>query len=176
MTHHIDNLLQPLHHRKNGVAERKKFFDEEVYVAQPLGYVKGEKGEIRINQVMAEIFGNGDGFLPEVSNGQVVDFRATSMLISPSNSMSLMISGSFREGKSSSQRRTLVDAERTVQSVLGKTSMVDDLPNKNQELMKQIEICQEQDKILDKMHRQKVVEVEKLTQTMKEIINAKFRS
>lgn len=36
----------------------------------------------------------------------------------------------------------LVDAERTVQSALAKASMVDDLQNKNQELMKQIEICQ----------------------------------
>ena len=87
-------------------------------MAQPLGYVKGEKGEIRINQVMAKIFCNGDGFLPEVSNGQVVDFRATSMLISPSNSMSLMISGSFREGKISSQRRTLVRPRMDIDDVL----------------------------------------------------------
>ncbi|CAI9295815.1 unnamed protein product [Lactuca saligna] len=36
----------------------------------------------------------------------------------------------------------LLDAERTVQVALGKASMVDDLQNKNQELMKQIEICQ----------------------------------
>lgn len=36
----------------------------------------------------------------------------------------------------------LVEAERTVQVALAKASMVDDLQNKNQELMKQIEICQ----------------------------------
>ncbi|MBA0718120.1 hypothetical protein Golax_005882 [Gossypium laxum] len=50
--------------------------------------------------------------------------------------------------------------------------MVDDLQNKNQELMKQIEICQEENKILDKMHRQKVAEVEKLTQTVRELEEA----
>ena len=41
-----------------------------------------------------------------------------------------------------SKEAALVDAERTVQSALAKASMVDDLQNKNQELMKQIEICQ----------------------------------
>ncbi|KAI5317571.1 hypothetical protein L3X38_037278 [Prunus dulcis] len=35
--------------------------------------------------------------------------------------------------------------------------------------MKQIEICQEENKILDKTHRQKVAEVEKLTQTVREL-------
>ncbi|XP_022157768.1 microtubule-associated protein 70-1-like [Momordica charantia] len=66
----------------------------------------------------------------------------------------------------------LVEAERTVQVALAKASMVDDLQNKNQELMKQIEICQEENKILDKMHRQKVAEVEKLTQTVRELEEA----
>ena len=96
--------------QQNGVAERKKRLDEEDYVAQPLdyvaqplGYVKGEKGEIQINQVMAEIFGDRDEFLPEVSNRRVVDSQATSTPISASNLMPLTISGSFREGKSSSQ-------------------------------------------------------------------------
>ncbi|KAJ0764128.1 putative microtubule-associated protein [Helianthus annuus] len=50
--------------------------------------------------------------------------------------------------------------------------MVDDLQNKNQELMKQIEICQEENQILDKMHHQKVDEVEKLTQTIHELEEA----
>jgi pyrroloquinoline quinone (PQQ) biosynthesis protein C len=36
----------------------------------------------------------------------------------------------------------LLDAERTVQIALTKAAMVDDMQNKNQELMKQIEICQ----------------------------------
>lgn len=41
-----------------------------------------------------------------------------------------------------SKEAALLDDERTVQVALGKASMVDDLQNKNQELMKQIEICQ----------------------------------
>ncbi|XP_061371837.1 microtubule-associated protein 70-2-like isoform X2 [Gastrolobium bilobum] len=68
-----------------------------------------------------------------------------------------------------SKEAALLEAERTVQVALAKASMVDDLQNKNQELIKQIEICQEENKILDKMHRQKVAEVEKLTQTVREL-------
>ena len=41
-----------------------------------------------------------------------------------------------------SKEAALLDAERTVQIALAKASLVDDLQNKNQELMKQIEICQ----------------------------------
>uniref|UniRef100_A0A803LJK1 Uncharacterized protein n=1 Tax=Chenopodium quinoa TaxID=63459 RepID=A0A803LJK1_CHEQI len=71
-----------------------------------------------------------------------------------------------------SKEAALLEAERTIQSALAKASMVDDLQNKNQELMKQIEICQEENKILDKMHRLKVSEVEKLTQTVRELEEA----
>ncbi|GFZ21288.1 microtubule-associated proteins 70-2 [Actinidia rufa] len=71
-----------------------------------------------------------------------------------------------------SKEAALLEAERTVQFAMAKASMVDDLQNKNQELMKQIEICQEENKILDKMHRQKVAEVEKLTQTVRELEEA----
>ncbi|KAL8475011.1 hypothetical protein ACS0TY_031438 [Phlomoides rotata] len=55
---------------------------------------------------------------------------------------------------------------------LAKAALLDDLQNKNQELGKQIEICQEENKILDKMHRQGVYEVEKLTQTVRELEGA----
>ena len=41
-----------------------------------------------------------------------------------------------------SKEAALLEAEKTVQFALAKASMVDDLQNKNQELMKQIEICQ----------------------------------
>ncbi|KAL6566320.1 hypothetical protein OROGR_001935 [Orobanche gracilis] len=71
-----------------------------------------------------------------------------------------------------SKEAALLEAERTVEVALAKASMVDDLQNKNQELMKQIEICQEENKILDKIHRQKVAEVEKLTQTVRELEEA----
>nr|ACL53445.1 unknown [Zea mays] len=63
----------------------------------------------------------------------------------------------------------LLEAERTVQIAMAKAAMVDDMQNKNQELMKQIEICQEENKILDRLHRQKVAEVEKLSQTVREL-------
>ncbi|KAG5135731.1 hypothetical protein JHK82_020462 [Glycine max] len=71
-----------------------------------------------------------------------------------------------------SKEAALIEAEKTVQIALAKASMVDDLQNKNQELIKQIEICQEENKILDKMHRLKVAEVEKLTQTVRELEEA----
>ncbi|CAH8386519.1 unnamed protein product [Eruca vesicaria subsp. sativa] len=71
-----------------------------------------------------------------------------------------------------SKEAALLEAERTIQSAMAKAALVDDLQNKNQELMKQIEICQEENKILDKMHRQKVAEVEKLTQTVRELEEA----
>ncbi|KAG2321921.1 hypothetical protein Bca52824_015134 [Brassica carinata] len=71
-----------------------------------------------------------------------------------------------------SKEAALLDAEKTIQSAMAKAALVDDLQNKNQELMKQIEICQEENKILDKMHRQKVAEVEKLTQTVRELEEA----
>ncbi|KAK6944459.1 Microtubule-associated protein 70 [Dillenia turbinata] len=71
-----------------------------------------------------------------------------------------------------SKEAALLEAERSVEIALAKASLVDDLQNKNQELMKQIEICQEENKILDKMHRQKVAEVEKLSQTVRELEEA----
>ncbi|KAI3436992.1 uncharacterized protein J3R85_005711 [Psidium guajava] len=71
-----------------------------------------------------------------------------------------------------SKEAALLEAERTVEIALAKAALVDDLQNKNQELMKQIEICQEENKILDKMHRQKVSEVEKLMQTVRELEEA----
>lgn len=41
-----------------------------------------------------------------------------------------------------SKEIALLEAERTVEISLAKASMVDDLQNKNQDLIKQIEICQ----------------------------------
>ncbi|KAF5750291.1 Microtubule-associated proteins 70-2 isoform 1 [Tripterygium wilfordii] len=71
-----------------------------------------------------------------------------------------------------SKEAALLEAGRTIEIALAKASLVDDLQNKNQELIKQIEICQEENRILDKMHRQKVAEVEKLTQTVRELEEA----
>ncbi|CAH8331000.1 unnamed protein product [Eruca vesicaria subsp. sativa] len=41
-----------------------------------------------------------------------------------------------------SKEAALLDAERSIQTAMAKAALVDDLQNKNQELMKQIEICQ----------------------------------
>lgn len=41
-----------------------------------------------------------------------------------------------------SKEAALLEAERTIEIALAKASLVDDLQNKNQELIKQIEICQ----------------------------------
>ncbi|KAK1428943.1 hypothetical protein QVD17_17783 [Tagetes erecta] len=73
---------------------------------------------------------------------------------------------------SKSKEIALLEAERTVNIAMAKASLVDDLQNKNQELMKQVDICQEENRILDKMNRQKVSEVERLTQTVRELEEA----
>lgn len=71
-----------------------------------------------------------------------------------------------------SKEAALLDAEKTIQIAEVKASMVDDLQNRNQELMKQLEICQEENKILEKMNRQKIAEVEKLSTTIAELEEA----
>lgn len=71
-----------------------------------------------------------------------------------------------------SKEAALLEAARTVKIAEVKASMVDDLQNRNQELMKQLEICQEENKILEKMHRQKIAEVEKLSTTVAELEEA----
>ncbi|XP_073397014.1 microtubule-associated protein 70-2 isoform X2 [Physcomitrium patens] len=71
-----------------------------------------------------------------------------------------------------SKEAALVEAERRIRSADAKAAMVEDLQNRNQELLKQIEICQEENKILDKMHRSKVNEVEKLSGTIRELEEA----
>ena len=57
-------------------------------------------------------------------------------------------------GSTKSKEAALLEVERRVQIVELEASMVDDLQNRNRELMKQIEIWQEENKILDKMHKQ----------------------
>ncbi|XP_073029075.1 LOW QUALITY PROTEIN: microtubule-associated protein 70-2-like [Primulina eburnea] len=67
----------------------------------------------------------------------------------------------------------LLEVERTVHVALTiKASMVDDLQNKNQKLIIQIYIWQEEYKILDRIHRQKVAEVGRLSQTVHELEEA----
>ncbi|CAK9212635.1 unnamed protein product [Sphagnum troendelagicum] len=71
-----------------------------------------------------------------------------------------------------SKEAALVEAERTVEVAEAKATTVDCLQNQNQELLRQIEIFQEENKFLDKMHRQKVAEVEKLSRTVVELEEA----
>ncbi|KAL3519276.1 hypothetical protein ACH5RR_017425 [Cinchona calisaya] len=68
-----------------------------------------------------------------------------------------------------SKEAALVEAERTLKSALERALIVEEVQNHNFELRRQIEISQEENKILDKTNRQKVSEVEKLSQTIKEL-------
>ncbi|PKA52682.1 Microtubule-associated protein 70-2 [Apostasia shenzhenica] len=71
-----------------------------------------------------------------------------------------------------SKEAALLEIEKEVQFANMKAALVDDLLNKNQELTKQNDICQEEYKILDRMHRHKAAEVEKLGQTIRELEEA----
>lgn len=57
----------------------------------------------------------------------------------------------------------LLEAEKDVEAANAKAAQVEDLMNKNHEFSKLIEICQEENKTLDRLHKQKVEEVQKLT-------------
>ncbi|KAL1170037.1 hypothetical protein V6Z11_A05G186700 [Gossypium hirsutum] len=57
-------------------------------------------------------------------------------------------------------------------SALERALIVEEVQNQNLELRRQIEICQEENKILEKTNRQKVLEIEKLSQTIKELEEA----
>ncbi|CAK9867245.1 unnamed protein product [Sphagnum jensenii] len=71
-----------------------------------------------------------------------------------------------------SKEAALVEAGKTVEVAEAKAATIDDLQNQNQELLRKIEIYQEDNKCLDKMHRQKVAEVEKLSTTVDELQEA----
>lgn len=71
-----------------------------------------------------------------------------------------------------SKESALLEAERILRSALERALIVEEVQNQNFELKRQIEICQEENKILDKTNRQKVLEVEKLSQTIQELEEA----
>ncbi|KAL0443048.1 UNVERIFIED_CONTAM: Microtubule-associated protein 70-5 [Sesamum latifolium] len=71
-----------------------------------------------------------------------------------------------------SKEAALLEAERILRSALERALIVEEVQNQNFELRRQIEICQEENKILDKTNRQKVLEVEKLSQTIKDLEEA----
>ncbi|XP_070030242.1 microtubule-associated protein 70-5-like [Nicotiana sylvestris] len=76
------------------------------------------------------------------------------------------------ERHTKSKEAALLEAERILKSALERALLVEEIQNQNFELRRQIEICQEEHKILDKSNRQKILEVEKLTQTIKELEEA----
>ncbi|KAM1033663.1 hypothetical protein TB2_036623 [Malus domestica] len=84
----------------------------------------------------------------------------------------------LQEDKKAMERLTktkesaLLEAERILQSALERALIVEEVQNQNFELRRQIEICQEENRILEKTNRQKVLEVEKLSQTIQELEEA----
>ncbi|KAK4491890.1 hypothetical protein RD792_002671, partial [Penstemon davidsonii] len=76
------------------------------------------------------------------------------------------------ERLSKSKEAALLEAERILTSALERALIVEEIQNQNFELRRQIEICQEENKILDKTNRQKVLQVEKLCQTIMELEEA----
>ncbi|CAI9756679.1 unnamed protein product [Fraxinus pennsylvanica] len=80
--------------------------------------------------------------------------------------------GALQEDKRAMERLTkskeaaLLEAEKILKSALERVLIVEEVQNENFELRRQIEICQEENKILDKTNRQKVSEIEKLSQTI----------
>ncbi|MED6214451.1 hypothetical protein PIB30_103244, partial [Stylosanthes scabra] len=68
-----------------------------------------------------------------------------------------------------SKESALLEAERILRSALERALIVEEVQNENFDLKRQIEICQEENKILEKTHRQKIMEVEKLSQTIHEL-------
>ncbi|KAL2473542.1 Microtubule-associated protein 70-5 [Forsythia ovata] len=71
-----------------------------------------------------------------------------------------------------SKEVALLEAEKILKSALERALVVEEVQNQNFELRRQIEICLEENKILDKTNRQKVLEVEKLSQTIQELEEA----
>ncbi|KAL3521825.1 hypothetical protein ACH5RR_014659 [Cinchona calisaya] len=71
-----------------------------------------------------------------------------------------------------SKEAALLEAEKILTSALERALIVEEVQNQNFELRRQVEICQEENKILDKTNRQKVSEVEKLSQTIVELEQA----
>lgn len=68
-----------------------------------------------------------------------------------------------------SKEKALLDAERILQSALEKGLIIEEVQNQNFDLKRQIDIYQEETKILEKSRRQKILEVEKLSQTIQEL-------
>jgi len=66
----------------------------------------------------------------------------------------------------------LLETEKILRSALERALIVEEIQNQNLELKRQIEICREENRILEKANRQKILEVEKLSQTIQELEEA----
>jgi len=71
-----------------------------------------------------------------------------------------------------SKESALLEAERILRSALERALIVEEVQNHNFELRRQIEICQDENKFLEKINRQKVLEIEKLSQSILELEEA----
>jgi chromosome segregation ATPase len=71
-----------------------------------------------------------------------------------------------------SKESALLEAERILRSALERALIVEEVQNHNFELRRQIEICQDENKFLEKINRQKVLEIEKLSQSIVELEEA----
>ncbi|KAL1832314.1 hypothetical protein ACET3Z_001965 [Daucus carota] len=71
-----------------------------------------------------------------------------------------------------SKETALLEVEKILKSALERALVVEEIQNQNYELKRQIEICQEENKILEKTNRQKVIEVQKLGETIQELEEA----
>ncbi|PNX95037.1 microtubule-associated protein 70-5-like, partial [Trifolium pratense] len=68
-----------------------------------------------------------------------------------------------------SKETALIEAQRILQSALEKALIIEEVQNQHFDLKRQIEIFQEENKILEKTLRQKTNEVEKLSHTIQEL-------
>ncbi|XP_039139701.1 microtubule-associated protein 70-1-like isoform X1 [Dioscorea cayenensis subsp. rotundata] len=73
------------------------------------------------------------------------------------------------ESITKSKDMALIEAEKILCSALERALVVENAQNQNFELKRQIDILQEENKLLDRTNCQKVVEVEKLVQTVHEL-------
>ncbi|KFK32193.1 hypothetical protein AALP_AA6G209500 [Arabis alpina] len=71
-----------------------------------------------------------------------------------------------------SKEAALLEAEGILRSALERALIVEEVQNHNFELCRQIEICQEEYKFLEKINRHKALEIEKLSQTIGELEEA----
>ncbi|XP_073028944.1 microtubule-associated protein 70-5 [Primulina eburnea] len=84
----------------------------------------------------------------------------------------------LREDKKAMERLTkckeaaLLEAEKILRSALERALIVEEVQNQNFELRRQIEICLEENRVLEKTNRQNVLVIEKLSETIMELEGA----